>query len=374
MAVPDIVVVGGGVIGLAVAYELAAEQRRVLLLERHTLGHGASGVGGGFITTRGQSQAAGLALVRESLERYDILPDQLGADLGLRRCGSLVLAADENEREQLGQRHAEHEAAGPGATLLTGDAVRELEPQVAPTVVSASWCPADLQLDPPRLLAAYRAGLERLGGEVREGRTVHALLRAGDRVTGVRTQFGDLDAGEVILATGCWTPVLMPPAYAGIIRPRRGQALLARPRLRCIRHLLLGCDYWSAKFGDGEVGFALEQNVDGVLRLGGSREWAGYDSRPTALLDRIQANAKRYVTWPEDVTWTVARAGLRPSTPDGLPLLGQIAPGLWLAAGHEGAGFAQAPATAARLAAALRGRLSELRPYHPGRFMTPPDA
>jgi len=371
MTRPDVVVVGGGVIGLATGYELAERGARVLLLEQGELGGGTSAVGGGFVSLLSQTAPAMVGLVRESIRRYHELGDRLGADLGLRACGSLVLAADEAEQASL-QRHAAALAEMGVVSEPLGDhELRELEPGLTPSLAAALHGQRDLQIDPRRVIGAYRDALLRAGAEIRTDRTVIDLQRIGDRVRGVRTQYGDLDAEQVVLATGSWTPVLLPPTYAAFVRPRHGQVLIARPRRRCVRHLLLGADYLSAKFGGRQVGFSLEQTVDGVLRLGGTREWTGYDCRPRESLVAAEKNAARYVGLPDDVVWVVASAGLRPATADGQPLVGPLGRGLWLAAGHEGSGFATAPATAARLAAAICGEASDLRAFHPARFMTP---
>lgn len=371
MTRPDVVVVGGGVIGVATGYELADRGARVLLLEQGPIGGGTSAVGGGFVSLLSQTAPAMVGLVRESIRRYHELGDRLGADLGLRACGSLLLATAGAELAAL-QRHATVLGElGVACQTLDAAQLHEAEPALQPGVAAALHGPRDLQIEPRRVIAAYRDGLLRCGGEVRTDRTVIDLQRIGDRVRGVRTQYGDLDADQVVLATGCWTPVLLPPTYAAFVRPRHGQVMLSQGRRRCVRHLLLGVDYLGTKFGGEQVGFSLEQTVDGVLRLGGTRQWTGYDCRPRSSLSTVMANAGRYVSWPDDVAWLVAAAGLRPATADGQPLIGPLGRGLWLAAGHEGSGFASAPATAARLAAAVCGEASDLRAFHPQRFMTP---
>ncbi len=373
MARPDSIVVGAGVVGLAVGCELARLGQQVLVLERGRPGDGASGVGGGFVSLQTQQAPALVSLVRESQRRYHDLGDRLGADIGLRQCGSLALAVDESEAQLLAARCTALQASGVAAEVIDGATAREGEPLVGPRVSAALVIARDLQVDPWRLLQAYRADLARRGSETRLDRLVVGLRRSDGRVSGVRTQYGDLDADNVILATGCWTAVLLPPSYATFVRPRRGQVLVARPRRRCVQHLLCGTDYFASKFGGETLGCALEQTVDGVVRLGSSREWSGYDSRPTALTQAIVANAARWLALPDDLEWWHATAGLRPATPDGLPLIGAIERGLWLVSGHEGSGFATAPATAARVAAAVTGQQVDLRAFQPGRFMTPPE-
>ncbi|MBI2301468.1 MAG: FAD-binding oxidoreductase [Armatimonadetes bacterium] len=370
----DTIVVGGGVVGMAIAYELAVRGQTVLVLEKDDVGAGASGVSGGFVCQQAQRLPPMASLVREGVQRFRALSEQLGADIGLRPCGSLILAADEAEAEAL-RRHAEAlTAARVPTTWLAAEEVRRREPLVRAGLAGALLCESDVQLDPPRLLRAYHGALVRLGCEVRERRVVVELLAAEGRVTGVRTRYGDLDADTVVVAAGCWTPVLLPETHAALIHARRGQVLVARPRRRCVQHLLLGADYLRSALEGGEVSFTLEQTVDGALRLGATRERAGYDSRPAALLERVEANARRYVELPDDVAWSHAMAGLRPSTTDGLPLVGPIRRGLWLAAGHHTVGLAAAPSTAARLAATITGQPADLRAFQPRRFMSPDQA
>lgn len=372
MATPDTIVVGGGIIGLAAAYELARRGQRVLILERGRTGSGCSSVGGGFCARLSQVNGATAQLVRESQVRYHTLGEELGADLGRRTCGCLMLAAGDEEAAVLHDRRGTTEQPRPWE-WIDATAVRELEPLCRESVRGALYAVGDLQVDPRRLLTAYRDALARLSVEIREQQVVIELLRDIRRVSGVRTRYGVLEAGVVLLASGCWTPALLPHTHAALVRPRRGQLLLAMPRRRSYQHLLLGADYYLAKQGGSDLGFSLEQTVDGVIKLGGSREWAGYDSRPSRILCRVEENARRYVELPEGLTWSHAVAGLRPATADGMPLLGQLERGLWLAVGHEGNGFATAPATATRLAAAVCGEPADLRAFNPGRFMTPPE-
>lgn len=372
MAAPDAVIVGAGVMGLACAFELSRRGQSVLILERGRAGDGCSAVGGGFVCRAAQVSREMGQLVRESQQRYGGLADELGGDLGLRACGSLVLAADDDEAALL-RRRLER---GDGGELewLEPAEVFDAEPLLAPTIAGALHQPGDLQIDPRRLMAAYRAAAAGQGAELREQHTVLGLRRDKQRVVGVQTRLGIIDAGTVILTCGCWTPALLPHSHAALVRPRRGQMLVARPRRRCYQRLLLGADYLASKRGQCEVGFSLEQTVDGVVRAGGSREWVGFDTRPTELIGAIEANLPRYVKLADDLTWSHALAALRPATSDGLPLIGQLERGLYLAVGHEGNGFATAPATAARLAANVLGEPSELRAFAPGRFMTPPEA
>lgn len=368
---PDVVMVGGGIIGLATSYELARHGLAVLVLERGQVGDGVSGVGGGFVSQFGQQSYPMRQLLRESLSEYHSLGERLGADIGLRASGGLLLAADEVELAALGRAADELAAAGVPVERWSVAQAREVEPHLSEQLAGLLYSPTDVQIEPRRLMQAYRGALERLGSEVREHRVVVGLRRDADRVVGVRTQYGDIDAGLIVIAAGCWTPALLPPSHAALVRPRRGQVLVAAPRRRCIRHLLLGADYLSAKFAGASVGFTLEQTVDGVLRLGGTREWTAFDPRPTALLNTVQERAGRYVRLPDEVVWSHALAGPRPATLDGLPLLGQLEPHLFLAVGHEGSGFALAPATAARLSDAIRGMPADLHAFQPWRFMTP---
>lgn len=368
---PDAVVVGAGVVGLSIAYELARRDQRVMVLERDQVGSGASGLAGGFVCQAVQASGPLLTLVRESVQRYRALSEELGADIGLRTCGSLLLAADEAEAAALRGLQSELAANRVATEWVDGHDLRAREPLLADTVEGGLRCADDLQLDPPRLLRAYRDGLERLGSEVREGRVVIEIRAAEGRVVGVRTRYGDIDADAVVLAAGCWTPVLLPDTHAALVHSRRGQVFISRPRRRCVHHLLLGANMVGK---DVPLAFRLEQTVDGALRLDYTSERAGYDSRPTALAGDLLRGAERYVRFPEGVEWSHAAAALRPCTSDGLPLMGSIRRGLWLAAGHGNAGYAVAPAAAARIASLICGQTADLRAFLPRRFMSPEDA
>lgn len=370
-ATPDTIVIGAGLVGLAVAYELAIRGQRVLMLEQESIGAGALAAAGGFVSVASRSSGPVRSLVRESQSRLRVLGERLGADIGLRSCGSLFLAADEAEAGWLRQHAEELSDAQVAAELVQPEHLAELDPIIRGDLAGGLRCDGDLQIDPQRLVKAYADALRREGGELREDRVVVGVRTRNGRAIGVTTRFGDHDADAVVVTAGCWTPVLLPESHASLIHARRGQVLMSQARRRCVQHLLVGADYVSRRDDADGLGFTLEQTVDGALRLGSTRERAGYDCRPTSALVRAQVNAARYVRLPEDVVWSSAMAGLRPTTADGLPLIGQVRRGLWVASGHAGYGCAAAAATGARLAAAICGQGSDLRAFNPRRFMSP---
>ena len=204
----DVVVVGGGIIGLAVAYYLGRERLRVTLVERGAVGREASWAAAGYLSYQGSSNIPGprLELARTSCRMYAdwvaALREFTPADTGFWRCGLLDLCLDDAESDEAQQRADWQRAAGYAVEWLDGAAVRHRHPSLAPVlpVRGGLWFPEVMQVRPPRLLRALTQAVLQLGVQIREYSPVTALTRHGDRVTGVALADGQrLDAPIVIM-------------------------------------------------------------------------------------------------------------------------------------------------------------------------------
>jgi glycine oxidase len=344
VSAPTVSVVGGGVIGLSVAWRAAAAGWRVTVHDPAADGSiptaAAAWVAGGMLTpiTEGSTAADDVAygLGAASLGRWPWFAAELekaaGRPSGLRAEGSLAVGFDAASLDML-VLHSERLAAlGQRVSVLRGPACRAIEPMLSPRVLGGIAIPADLAVDNRALLSALR----------------HACLRVGvmmDRRT--VTDLAVLTADQLVLAAGAWSAALLPGAP---VRPVKGEILRLRagagnspPPLHTIRAVL----------PDGHV--YLVPRFDGVV-VGATQQDAGFDARVThAGVARLLANAASVLPELADYSLAEASAGLRPTTPDGLPLLGRFDEKMVLATGHGRNGLLLAPITADLVVAALSG-------------------
>jgi glycine/D-amino acid oxidase-like deaminating enzyme len=360
---PDAVVVGAGIVGAACAEALAREGLSVLVLEAGFPGGGATAAAMGHVVAMDDSPAQ-LALTRRSRELWTALAPELPPWCEDEACGTLWVAASDEEMRAVAPRAAAYRAAGVEAELLDARSLAEAEPNLRPGLAGGMRVPGDRVLYPP---GAARFLLERArarGAEVRAG--TEALEVAPRRVG---TRDGWLDAGTVVVAAGLESVRLVPGLP---IRPRKGHLVVTDRAPGFARHQLVELGYLRSAHGAGaeSVAFNLQPRRTGQLLLGSSREFVGLDASLNApLRARMIARALEYLPGlariPALRTWT----GFRPATPDNLPLVGRLDEGLLVAAGHEGLGITTATGTAEIVADLLLGRRGVLdpAPFAPGR-------
>ena len=233
----DIAVIGGGLIGLASAWRLAARGLSVTVIERGRIGSGASLAATGMLAPAAEHEPGSdplLPLAMDSLARWPGFRDDLEAAAGLsidyRPDGTLVLAIGRDEVERLRFRYDLQRRSGLDATWLNGTDVRRLEPGLRPSVTAGVQCPLDHQVDPRLVMAALVRACEAAGVTIIENEAVAGLDWSGGRVTGVSTGSGRLRADTVVLAAGAWSGEggLLPDSLALPVRPLKGQALALR--------------------------------------------------------------------------------------------------------------------------------------------------
>jgi len=366
----DVVVVGAGVIGLAIAREAARAGMSVRLFDRGEAGGEASSASAGILAAQLEAHHPGpilpLALASRALYPGLVaaLREESGVDVDLRRDGALVVArgaamADELERTFQFQR-----GRGLAVERLDAPGLRRAEPALTEAAVFGLRLPDEASLDPVLLVRALRLAAERAGVGLTTGTEVAGLSVAAGRVTGVRSADGaEHPAGAVVIAAGAWSGALSGP---GIVpppsEPVRGQIVaFAAPNL--IRHVLHGGTCY------------LVPRSDGRVLAGSTMERAGFDRRVTAeALAHLAAAALALVPGLAPASFHRAWAGLRPAAPDGLPVIGTAAtPGLLYACGHLRNGIVLAPFTARAIVGMLRGEVDvvdgiDLGPFSPLRF------
>ncbi|MDN3251897.1 glycine oxidase ThiO [Streptomyces mutabilis] len=377
---PDVLVVGGGIIGLVTAWRAAQRGLATALVDPEP-GGGAAQVAAGMlaaVTELHYGEQTLLALNLASARRYPgfaaELADLTGHDLGYRRCGTLAVALDADDRAHLQELHALQQRSGLESEWLSGRECRRLEPMLAPGVRGGLRVDGDHQIDPRRLAAALVAACERAGVAFHRVRADRLTVGRGERATGVVTADGTaLEAGQVVLAGGSLSGRLggVPEDLLPPVRPVKGQVLrLTMPKThgpllnRTVRAVVRGNPLY------------LVPRESGELVVGATSEEQGWDTTVTAGgVYELLRDAHELVPGITELPLTETRAGLRPGSPDNAPLLGPTGlDGLQLATGHYRNGVLLTPVTGDVMAHALTtGELpAEARPFTPRRFSAAP--
>jgi glycine oxidase len=340
----DVAVVGGGVIGLSVAWRARARGLSVVVLDRGELGGATTRVAAGMLAPVSEADAqerALLALGLESMRMWSSfaaeLHDVSGLDVGLRTTGTLAVARDGDDKEALERELDLRGRLGLRAERLLPSAARALEPALAPSIRLAADFPDDHSVDPRALAAALVAAAEGAG----------VVLRPGCDVTSL----DELDADQVVLAAGPWSAALAPLP----IRPVKGQTIRLRGEPLIER---------TVRFEGGY----LVPRADGRVVLGATVEERGFDTAMSALaVHDLLRDAAELVPGILELEIEELVAGLRPGTPDNAPLIGRLDERVVVATGHHRNGILLAPVTARLVAAELAGEPEE-HAFSPHRF------
>src|SRR5215510_349327 len=366
----DVVIIGGGVIGLSIARALARRGvRDVCLVERGGLGSEASSAAGGMLLP--QVEADGhddfFALACQSRDLYPALAVELreetGIDIELDTTGTLYLALNEHDYEEIEKRYEWQTRAGLAVELLTSTAARELEPCISESTFGALLFPNDIQVENRRLITALANSVNTLGVKTVTETTVEALLIEGNRIKGVRTSRGNISCQTVVIAAGTWSGFLLQSAPT--VTPVRGQMVCLESKPQLTRHVIFS-----------PRGYLVPRQ-DGRLLAGSTSENTGFAKRVTAggiasILRQALEISPAVANLPIIDTW----AGLRPRAADGLPVLGPCGEidGLFYATGHYRNGILLAPLTAELISEAIVARATSplLAPFSPDRFSSQP--
>ncbi|GAA2223829.1 MULTISPECIES: glycine oxidase ThiO [Streptomyces] len=371
----DVLVIGGGIIGLVTAWRAAQRGLATAVVDPEP-GGGAAEVAAGMLAAvtelhYGEQTLLGLNLA--SARRYPDFAAELteltGRDLGYRRCGTLAVALDADDRAHLRELHALQQQSGLESQWLSGRECRRLEPMLAPGVRGGLRVDGDHQIDPRRLAGALVAACERTG-VVFHRTWAERLAVVRDRAAGAVLADGtEAAAGQVVLAGGSLSGRLagVPEDVLPPVRPVKGQVLrLTMPRRhgpflsRTVRAVVRGSHVY------------LVPRASGELVVGATSEELGWDTTVTAGgVYELLRDAHELVPGITELPLTETRAGLRPGSPDNAPLLGPTGlDGLLLATGHYRNGVLLTPVTGDALAHVLvTGELpEEARPFTPKRF------
>jgi glycine oxidase len=347
---PEVIIVGGGVIGCGIAYELARRKVRVQLLEQRQLGSGATHASAGMLAPLSDSMCdpalidlgfSSFAIYKPFLEEAEEIA-RLSAEC--MPSGILRVAKSEEEERHLRALADFGNERGLRVEWVTAKQAQSLEPLLSPAIRGAAYSPGEPQLSPSRLIEVLRRAAIARGATVREETPVTGLVKRGAKVTGVRTPQETLSAEIVVLATGAWGRAASQwLGYDVPVAPVRGQVVYVNRLARPLSHTVLHAEAYAVPKGDGLslIGTTLEHD-------------AGYEQQVTAAgMAKMLTNIQALLPSVGATTVNHSRAGLRPrNIADDLPILGR-APGndaVVLALGHYRSGILLTPITARMIA------------------------
>ncbi|GAB3001316.1 FAD-dependent oxidoreductase [Streptomyces pseudoechinosporeus] len=355
----DVVVVGGGIVGVSTAYFLATKGHDVVLLEQRGIAYGASGRNMGFLHMHNRNGDFSLALSRAGRALYDDFSQLLGPSFEYRANGAMTYFFTDDQRQVYKEFVEDRNQHGFTMELLDGPTAREAAPILPPTVIGATFCPEDGQIRTPKFVRALAQECRRLGVRIYEHTPVLGLTRDGAKVTGVRAVGGDVYADRVVWGTGVWSRMLEAEGIRVPIKPERLGAVLFAPVEEHLDKILNGPlaakqyghirslpsyrdEYFTAPYEDPTHGIehleCVAKTEDGNLFVGCPMDY------PEQLDDRMPLGGLKMTidalleTFPHyrglgvEGVWT----GLLPATADSLPIVDEVdeAPGLVLATGH----------------------------------------
>jgi glycine oxidase len=338
----DVIIIGGGIIGLSLALALRKRGAGVLVVERGEPGHEASRAAGGMLVDCSLETSPALhSLATASARLYPEFTHEIeiesGVQVDLRDQGTIMFSPPEHVHER------------PGLASLLPDALAELEPELTEAGRPGFYLPAfylkERSVDPRALTAAAWKAAKHREIDFSSGDEVTAVAVVDGRVTGVKTIKTVFHAAKVVNCAGAWAGQIAP--YAFPTRPVKGQMLcLAMPSRTFLKHVVRAPEVY------------LIPRSDGRLLVGATVEEAGFDKRTDVdTMQRLRRAALALVPKLRDARILENWAGLRPGTPDALPILGATAtPGYYVATGHFRDGILLAPITAEVMAAVIEGR------------------
>ena len=363
---PDVIVIGAGIVGAACAHELAASGLTVAVIERHTVGGGATAAGMGHLVVMDDNPAE-LALTRYSLELWREFVAGRQQQNEFSPCGTIWVAADAEEMAAARVKQATLAAHRITCELLDAADLYRLEPRLRAGLAGGLRVAGDAIVYPPKSAALLLAQAQQRGAQL----LIDEVLAIDGR--GVTLAGGGrLDAGLVLVANGVACAQLLPELP---IRPKKGHVIITERYPAFIRHQLVELGYIkSAHASSGDsVAFNLQPRPTGQLLIGSSRQFDSSDRAvDIPIIARMLAHAVQFVPDLAQLKALRCWTGFRAASPDGLPLLGPHPnrSNIWLATGHEGLGITTALASARLLAAQITAQSAaiDVAPYLPARF------
>lgn len=361
---PDVVVIGGGIVGCACAYYLACEGVKVCLVEKGTLASGTSRAGQSHIILW-EEPDINLKLEKASRLLYEALAEELPFDIEYRRTGSLALVENAADWEPFARTVRSLQARGLECQLLTSTDLVRMEPNLAPDLAGGAYFPEDAQVNPILTTLALAQAAKNMGAELRPFTEVTGIeLSAQRKVSAIHTQVGRIPTAAVVNAAGVWSASIGKMVGLEIpVIPRRGHIIVTEPvpdnLINC--KIILAAGYMQTLGATSGVAMSanIQQMCSGNLLLGSSRDFGGFDRTVNPEVIRAQlARNLRFLPALADIHVIRTYAGLRPYSPDLVPIIGagDSVGGFYIATGHEGAGITMAPITGKLIGEIITGK------------------
>lgn len=366
----DVVVIGGGIVGAACALECVAEKLRVAIVEARMVGGGATAAGMGHLVVMDDSEAQ-FALTRYSQTLWTELSEELPREVEHDACGTIWVAADDAEMEEVWRKQKFYSERGVAVEVLDEHALAEAEPNLRRGLVGGLRVPEDSVIYPPCAAQFFVERAVARGAKLFVGQAVEALTHDG-----VRLRDGSTIAAKLVVnAAGSWSPQLMPELN---VRKRKGHLVITDRYPGFLRHQLVELGYLKSAHSvtADSVAFNIQPRTTGQLLIGSSRQYGAEDTRCDAsIVSRMLARAIEYLPGLGKLSALRAWTGFRAATPDKLPLIGPTASQpaherLYLATGHEGLGITTSLGTAKLLVDQIMNRSPAIpiQPFLPSRM------
>jgi len=350
----QVVVIGGGVIGTAITYYLARQGVDVALVERGDIASGTSSACSGSVMMQTKGTGVKLKLALESREIYRSLNEELSNNVEYYQEGGMIVAETEEEIDYISSLAKRQRELGLKVELLDRKQAKERQPALSNHVLASTFCPLDGKVNPMKVAFSFAEAAKKKGAKIYTFTSVKNIQVRKGKVFAVVVDHGKIKTKVVVNAGGIWAPEIGKMVGLKIpIRPRRGMLIVTEVIPPTVNGSILSAKYMMSKYAEGDVrkftgGLALRHTEEGNLLFGSSREFVGYDKRTTYEgVSFIIQEAVRILPVLRNVNVIRTFAGLRPATPDGLPILGEAShpKGFIIAAGQEGDGIALAPIT-----------------------------
>ncbi len=362
----DVAIVGAGIVGAACAAALSREGLIIVVIDKDGIANGTTAAGMGHIVVMDDSEAQ-FALTHYSQKLWQKFAEELPADCEYERCGTIWVAADEEEMNEVRRKHAFYKDRGIATEILDERSLREAEPNLAQGLAGGLLVKSDSVV---YQLAATRFLMEKAISNGTQLRTGNRVIQISDGE--VQLENGDkIFASDIINAAGSYAAELSPQLN---IKKRKGHLVITDRYPNFVSHQLIELGYLRSAHGKDtdSVAFNVQPRITGQILLGSSRQFGAETNEiDNKIVKRMTTRAFEYMPKLKDISVVRIWTGFRPATPDNLPYIGKI-PGfdnVYAAAGHEGLGITTSLGTAELIADEIIGRTSAIQrePYQPGR-------
>ena len=353
----DVAIIGAGIVGAACAAECVAEGLRTAIIEANIIGGGATAAGMGHLVVMDDSEAQ-FALTNYSCKLWRELKEQLPRSVEYEACGTIWVAADDEEMQEVRRKEKYYNERGVAVEVLDAKALVEAEANLRPGLVGGLRVPSDSVVYPPSAAKFFVDRAVSAGADLLLGKAVREV--GSDTVS--LSDGSVISAGIIVNAAGSWSPLLT----SGIdVKKRKGHLLITDRYPQFVRHQLVELGYLKSAHSltADSVAFNIQPRQTGQMLIGSSRQFGVESSQiDTPIMNRMLERALEYMPTLRQLssirTWT----GFRAATPDKLPLIGPHVghPRVYLATGHEGLGITTSVGTAKLLVDQIVGRQSAI--------------